>query len=100
MSFRVEAPYQPTGDQPRAIAQLVEGIQKGYKHQTLLGATGTGKSLAHSEPVFIVEQSGSQTTSRITPIGPLIDSLMAENAERLRTEGDKSILEDTAGYTV
>src|SRR5215510_7940637 len=44
MSFRVEAPYQPTGDQPRAIAQLVEGIEKGYKHQTLLGATGTGKT--------------------------------------------------------
>ncbi|MFL5800670.1 MAG: excinuclease ABC subunit UvrB [Roseiflexaceae bacterium] len=44
MSFRVDAPYQPTGDQPRAIAQLVEGIEKGYKHQTLLGATATGKT--------------------------------------------------------
>src|SRR5262245_13377773 len=44
MSYRVDAPYQPTGDQPRAIVQLAEGIQKGYKHQTLLGATGTGKT--------------------------------------------------------
>ncbi|MBC8078675.1 MAG: DEAD/DEAH box helicase family protein, partial [Chloroflexales bacterium] len=44
MSFRVEAPYVPTGDQPRAIAQLVEGVQKGYRHQTLLGATATGKT--------------------------------------------------------
>jgi excinuclease ABC subunit B len=44
MSFRVAAPYQPTGDQPRAIAQLVEGVNQGYKHQTLLGATGTGKT--------------------------------------------------------
>lgn len=40
MSFRVESPYQPTGDQPRAIEQLVEGVRQGYKHQTLLGATG------------------------------------------------------------
>jgi len=48
MPFRVDAPYQPTGDQPRAIAQLVEGIQKGYKHQTLLGATGTGKTAVMS----------------------------------------------------
>src|SRR5919206_1493575 len=48
MSFRVAAPYQPTGDQPRAIAQLAEGIQKGYKHQTLLGATGTGKTAVMS----------------------------------------------------
>jgi excinuclease ABC subunit B len=44
MSFRVAAPYQPTGDQPKAIAQLVEGVKQGYKHQTLLGATGTGKT--------------------------------------------------------
>jgi excinuclease ABC subunit B len=48
MPFRVAAPYQPTGDQPRAIAQLVEGVQKGYKHQTLLGATGTGKTAVMS----------------------------------------------------
>jgi len=49
MSFRVVAPYQPTGDQPRAIAQLVEGIEKGYKNQTLLGATATGKTFVMAE---------------------------------------------------
>ncbi|NOK63570.1 MAG: excinuclease ABC subunit UvrB [Chloroflexi bacterium AL-W] len=48
MSFRSAAPYQPTGDQPRAIAQLVEGVKKGYKDQTLLGATGTGKTAVMS----------------------------------------------------
>jgi len=42
--FKVEAPFQPTGDQPEAIRQLVEGIRKGYKHQTLLGVTGSGKT--------------------------------------------------------
>ncbi len=44
MSFRVDAPYKPTGDQPNAIARLVAGVQQGYQHQTLLGATGTGKT--------------------------------------------------------
>lgn len=44
MSFRVDAPYKPTGDQPNAIARLIEGVQQGYQHQTLLGATGTGKT--------------------------------------------------------
>jgi excinuclease ABC subunit B len=48
MSFRSAAPYRPTGDQPRAIAQLVEGVKQGYKHQTLLGATGTGKTAVMS----------------------------------------------------
>jgi excinuclease ABC subunit B len=42
--FKVEAPFQPTGDQPDAIDQLVAGIRKNYKHQTLLGVTGSGKT--------------------------------------------------------
>ncbi len=42
--FKLHAPYQPTGDQPQAISQLVEGFKKGYQLQTLLGATGSGKT--------------------------------------------------------
>ncbi len=44
MDFKLHAPYQPTGDQPEAIDQLVNGLQKGYRNQVLLGATGTGKT--------------------------------------------------------
>ena len=44
MEFKLHSPYQPTGDQPDAIQQLVEGIKKGYRNQVLLGATGTGKT--------------------------------------------------------
>jgi excinuclease ABC subunit B len=44
MQFELQAPYKPTGDQPQAIKELVEGIRKGYRHQVLLGATGTGKT--------------------------------------------------------
>jgi excinuclease ABC subunit B len=51
--FKVEAPFQPTGDQPDAIDQLVEGIRKDYKHQTLLGVTGSGKTYTVAK---IVEQ--------------------------------------------
>jgi excinuclease ABC subunit B len=46
MDFRLHAPYQPTGDQPEAIRKLLEGIDKGYRHQVLLGATGTGKTFS------------------------------------------------------
>lgn len=42
--FSLQAPFQPTGDQPQAIAQLVANIQAGARYQTLLGATGTGKT--------------------------------------------------------
>ncbi len=44
MQFELHAPYHPTGDQPDAISQLVDGIEKGYRDQVLLGATGTGKT--------------------------------------------------------
>ena len=42
--FKLVSPYKPTGDQPEAIAELTEGINKGYMAQTLLGVTGSGKT--------------------------------------------------------
>ena len=42
--FRLNAPFKPTGDQPQAIAQLTKSLQAGNRLQTLLGATGTGKT--------------------------------------------------------
>ncbi len=42
--FRLETPYQPTGDQPTAIRQLIDGLDKGEREQTLLGVTGSGKT--------------------------------------------------------
>lgn len=42
--FKLHAPYEPTGDQPQAIAALVEGFKKGNQFETLLGATGSGKT--------------------------------------------------------
>ena len=42
--FKIQAPFPPKGDQPKAIAKLVEGARDGLAHQVLLGATGTGKT--------------------------------------------------------
>ncbi len=42
--FKLVSSYQPTGDQPQAIEKLVDGVKKGYKEQTLLGVTGSGKT--------------------------------------------------------
>ncbi|CAM3179236.1 excinuclease ABC subunit UvrB [Filibacter tadaridae] len=50
-TFNLQAPYTPKGDQPSAIAQLLEGLERGEKHQTLLGATGTGKTFTVSNVV-------------------------------------------------
>lgn len=43
-AFELQAPFEPTGDQPKAIARLVETARSGQRYQTLLGATGTGKT--------------------------------------------------------
>ena len=42
--FKLVSKYEPAGDQPKAIEELVKGIEEGKKHQVLLGATGTGKT--------------------------------------------------------
>lgn len=44
MDFKIQAPFEPAGDQPQAIEKLVQGINDGLKTQVLLGATGTGKT--------------------------------------------------------
>jgi len=44
MDFKLQAPFQPMGDQPQAIEKLIQGIQNSEQHQVLLGATGTGKT--------------------------------------------------------
>ncbi|HZG11744.1 MAG: excinuclease ABC subunit UvrB [Kurthia gibsonii] len=54
--FDLQAPYQPGGDQPQAIAELVEGVKEGKKHQTLLGATGTGKTFTISNVIQEVKK--------------------------------------------
>ncbi len=44
MDFKLVSQYQPKGDQPKAVQQLVQGLQTGYREQTLLGVTGSGKT--------------------------------------------------------
>ena len=57
-SFQLQAPFSPTGDQPKAIAQLTASIQAGKRYQTLLGATGTGKTFTVAS---VIEKIGKPT---------------------------------------
>lgn len=56
MEFKLHAPFIPTGDQPEAILQLVDGIQKEHKHQVLLGATGTGKTFTIASVIAQIQK--------------------------------------------
>ena len=54
--FRLVSNYKPLGDQPKAIKSLVEGIKKGFKHQTLLGVTGSGKTFTMANVIKEVQK--------------------------------------------
>ena len=54
--FKLVFPYQPTGDQPEAIAKLVQGLQRGDKEQTLLGVTGSGKTFTMANVIAQVNK--------------------------------------------
>jgi excinuclease ABC subunit B len=64
MPFELVSPFSPAGDQPRAIAELTQGLKRGDKYQTLLGATGTGKTLTmahviaqHGRPALVMSHN-------------------------------------------
>ena len=54
-NYQLQAPYEPKGDQPKAIKDLVSGVNEGKKYQTLLGATGTGKTFTIAN---VIAQTG------------------------------------------
>ncbi len=56
INFELVSEFKPTGDQPQAIKELVDGINKGVKHQVLLGATGTGKTFTISNVIKEVKK--------------------------------------------
>jgi excinuclease ABC subunit B len=62
--FEVVAPFQPAGDQPKAIAELTEGLRRGDRYQTLLGVTGSGKTMTlahtianHGKPTLVLSHN-------------------------------------------
>src|SRR3989338_1476907 len=54
--FNLVAPFKPTGDQPGAIEKLLKGVKAGERHQTLLGATGTGKTFTMANIVQEIQR--------------------------------------------
>src|SRR5215208_2817702 len=63
-AFNLQAPFQPAGDQPKAIAELTRGLERGDRFQTLLGVTGSGKTMtvahvikAHGRPTLVLSHN-------------------------------------------
>lgn len=55
MEFKLHSEYAPTGDQPQAIKELVDGFKEGNQFQTLLGVTGSGKTFTMANIICCIE---------------------------------------------
>lgn len=74
MEFKLTTRYQPSGDQPEAIKQLVEGVENGEKHQVLLGVTGSGKTFTMANVI----QQTQRPTLILTHNKTLVSQLYGE----------------------
>ncbi len=75
--FELQADYEPAGDQPQAIEALVDGLESGLAAQTLLGVTGSGKSIGYDDPLYLVEHVKGERQPMVVKAGPFIDGLIA-----------------------
>ena len=71
MSFQLNSPYKPAGDQPQAIEQLTRGILEGEKYQTLLGVTGSGKTFTMANVIQNVQKPTLVLTHNKTLVAQL-----------------------------
>jgi len=78
--FQLISDYSPKGDQPLAIQNLVKGLNKGVRHQTLLGATGTGKSLTHDSLVWLYRLRNGNYEPLQSSIGEVVDHMLTQVA--------------------
>ena len=84
MKFKLTSEFKPTGDQPAAIAELVEGFQKGNQFQTLLGVTGSGKTFTVTNRILYLLEQG------VPPESILVITFMKEAALSMQ-ERDESL---------
>src|SRR5947208_8490567 len=71
MSFNIQLPYEPAGDQPEAISQLTDGILSGERYQTLLGVTGSGKTFTIANVIQNVQRPTLVLTHNKTLVAQL-----------------------------
>src|SRR5688572_20133008 len=75
--------FSPTGDQPKAIEELVAGLQQGQRNQVLLGVTGSGKSLDGREPLLLYRETTQGFVAHYTTIGAFVDAQFTKDEAKV-----------------
>jgi excinuclease ABC subunit B len=101
LPFKLQSDYEPAGDQPQAIEKLTDGLTSGLAHQTLLGVTGSGKSIGYEDPIYLIEHRLGVSTAKLVKAGPFIDALMqGQCLESPRAGTDRYACADASYSTV
>jgi len=98
--FKLETTYEPSGDQPQAIEKMVEGLNEGLAHQTLLGVTGSGKSVGYDDTLVIAEAVGGEMRTRRVKAGPFIDALIEAHGLDVTSQTEQYACADRAFLTL
>ena len=86
--FRLHAEYEAAGDQPNAISKLTAGLHDGLAHQTLLGVTGSGKSIGYDDEIYLLAHCGGRLQPSVVKAGPYLDRLLSECLPRGTSDVD------------
>src|SRR5438046_535639 len=86
--FKLQSKFKPAGDQPKAIEGLIKSLEAGRRYQTLLGVTGSGKSVVSNTSVFI-KRAGKISVENI---GELIDNLFYLYPDKARYFNETEII--------
>ncbi len=82
MTFRLQAPFEPAGDQPQAIRELVEGLRSGRREQVLMGVTGSGKTFTMANVIQAAAAAGAGALAQQDARRP---ALLASSRSSFRT---------------
>ena len=85
-------------DQPEAIEKMIDGIESGLASQTLLGVTGSGKSIGYDDPIYLVRSGDGEERIEIVRAGPFIDGLIESKSELTGQEESERYASVDAAY--
>ena len=91
--------FPPAGDQPQAITALLDGLSNGLARQTLLGVTGSGKSIGYDDPLYIEEHRDGELVGKVVQAGPFIDALIDAHGLRSGVETEQFACSESSHFT-
>lgn len=96
--FKLVSDYKPCGDQPQAIEKLIRAIESGKRYSTLLGVTGSGKSLPSEEPILVYHEINGKLIPMLVSIGTFVDPFFKKQTSVGVQDDTQTVLLDSTHH--